>query len=255
MPGWTWAERLASLVSFLTILPSPRRDLVLASEALWASPLIGLIVAVISLASLWIVGLVDAWLGAFTFTTLAYMLSGLLHLDGFIDFADVLSTGARGEEAYRILKDPHKGGKGIAYTILLVISVYLVYTRLAELSPVAASVAIVATYEALYLTGAMGDPPPYQGLGRLFIVNSRGRLGLNLAAYVLAQLPLIITGGLEALVAALGTTAAVLAASAYTVSRARRSLGWVNGDVLGFSLELARCLAGYTALLLVMVFR
>ncbi len=255
MPGWTWARRLASLVSFLTILPSPSRDLALASEALWASPLIGLLVAIISWASLWIVGLVDAWLGAFTFTALAYLLSGLLHLDGFIDFADVLSTGARGEEAYKILKDPHKGGKGIAYTILLVVSVYLVYTRLAVLSPLAAAVAIVATYEALYMTGAMGDPPPYQGLGRLFIVNSRGRLASNLAAYVLSQLLLIVAGGLEALVAALGSTAAVLATSAYTVSRARRSLGWVNGDVLGFSLELARCLSGYTALFVVLMFR
>ena len=254
MPGWTWARRLASLVSFLTILPTPSRDLALASATLWASPLVGLLVAVISWASLCIAGLVDAWLGAFTFTSLAYLLSGLLHLDGFIDFADVLSTGARGEEAYRILKDPHKGGKGIAYTIILVVSAYMVYTRLAELSPPAAASAIIAAYEALYLTGVMGDPPPYQGLGRLFILNSRGSLALNLVAYVLTQSILVIISGVDVIIPILGSTISVLASSAYTVSRARRSLGWVNGDVLGFSLELSRCLAGYTALFLVLVF-
>ncbi len=245
---------LSSLVTFLTILPIGTRSIEKASGCLYCSPLVGLIIGAISWVSFKILAFIDAWIASITFIIFMYFLSGLLHLDGFIDFADVLSVGATGSEAVRILKDPHKGGKGIAYTILLIIFTFLVYMRLLIIDDLASIVALISTYESLYLTALLGVAPPYSGLGSLFIRNSRNKNILNIIVYIILIAPfLFIEPNIYRLETIAAATLGSIVASVYSAKKASKHLGWVNGDVLGFSLELSRCLTGYLLLITISI--
>lgn len=246
MPGLGESFRgFLALLSFLTILPARVHDAALAARHFYLAPLVGLLEGAAALAPL-LLEPVPPQLRAFLSLSIIYLISGFSHLEGFADFVDAMASGRRGSEALAIMKQPWRGAVAVSATVLAVLASYASLTVIAEASPSSVVVAQVLSQESGFLLAALSKPPPYQGLGSLFIANSKGlgRVGASVAVTALA---LAVTIPAQAPRACWHGYALAAAASLISVLYTRRAshavLGFSTGDVIGFCMELSRSTA------------
>ena len=130
----------------------------------------------------------------------------------------------------------------IASTTLLIIVSYAsllelvdeVWWQIIILSHVLAS-------ESMYLLAVSSTPPGYDGLGRVFIVESKSGVGAVVNSISFGFILILIFsfgGGLTP--HGLTMVAAMILIVTYTRVKSHRILGFVNGDVLGFCYELTK---------------
>lgn len=109
-------------IQFLTRLPTPQlRDFdpaELPRSARWF-PLVGLLIGVLLVATLWLGSRVDPWLGALLTLLLWVGITGALHLDGLADMSDALGAAHRDRARFlAVLADPHLGTFGVVSLVL-----------------------------------------------------------------------------------------------------------------------------------------
>jgi len=228
-----------ALLSFLTIIPTGIHDLSLASRFFYLSPIIGLIEGLVAVSPMFL----DAptYVRAAIILVLSHLITGFNHLDGFADLSDAIASGRRGEDMLRIMKKPERGAAAIASTTLLIIVSYSslielvdeVWWQMIILSHVLAS-------ESMYLLAISSTPPGYDGLGRVFIVESKRGVGavVNSISFGFILILIFSFGGLTPY--GLTMVAAMILIATYTRVKSHRILGFVNGDVLGFCYELTK---------------
>lgn len=250
--GWfaTRWLRFVLAVTFLTRLPLPIRGEVSPAD-LRASmgwyPLIGLGLG----AAGWGIFLGGSeWLPATVAAALTVILlelvTGALHLDGFMDTCDGLGSGAPRERALEIMKDSRVGAMGVFGAVAIIL---LKVTVLAALTPTQALLPLLVGWTAARSLPIIDVTLfPYarkSGTGGFF-TEGRAPLALPIAllstlavAYLVGHLP-----GLLLALAALGVTLLVQVAIS-------RKLGGLTGDVYGMGIELAEVLVllGAAALL------
>jgi len=130
-------DDIALSLVFLTRLPLPHMDFSgrSLSSALWAAPVVGVVVALIG----GIVFAIAAWLGLSTGPAAALALAAImlttfcLHEDGLGDTADGFGGGATREKKLEIMRDSRVGTYGAA---ALGLSILLRWTALADLASV-----------------------------------------------------------------------------------------------------------------------
>ena len=229
-----------ALLSFLTIIPTGIHDLSLASRFFYLSPIIGLIEGLVAVSPM----LLDAptYVRAAIILVLSHLITGFNHLDGFADLSDAIASGRRGEDMLRIMKKPERGAAAIASTTLLIIVSYSSLLELVdELWWQMIMLSHVLASESMYLLAISSTPPGYDGLGRVFIVESKRGVGavVNSISFGLILILIFSFGG--ALTPhGLTMVAAMTLIVTYTRVKSHRILGFVNGDVLGFCYELTK---------------
>ncbi len=129
-----WTAVVAAFSTF-SILPTPRIEWNEYSlrNVLSALPLVGCVIGGCCCLYYWISNLLalPAILSAVVLTILPIALSGGIHLDGFADTVDALSSHAEPEKKRAILKDPHCG----AFAVIGVGCYLLSYFGLAAALP------------------------------------------------------------------------------------------------------------------------
>ena len=128
-----WKEfRVA--VSFLTTLPLKYKgewDEKTFSRASIFYPLVGVIIGLITVAVMYLISLTDYMhIAAFTGLLISIVLSGGLHLDGFMDMCDGLLASRGPERALEIMKDSRVGSFSVIGVILLLLAKFLLYDAL-----------------------------------------------------------------------------------------------------------------------------
>lgn len=210
------------------------------SWALCWFPLVGLAVG----AVLWLWLALAGWLGfGAVFTAalallLPIALSGGIHLDGFCDTCDALSSHQSRERKLEILKDSHTGAFAIICCGLYLLVFFAAWCEAAPAGGAALALALGPAFSrslsglfAVTLPNARGTGLLATFTGPMDAVKARGVL----AAWA------VLTGG--AMVAAdVRTGLAALAgaglACVYYVVTAQRQFGGVTGDLAGFFLQL-----------------
>ncbi|WP_195987470.1 adenosylcobinamide-GDP ribazoletransferase [Clostridium sp. D53t1_180928_C8] len=120
-------------ISMFTIIPLPRYewDDEGGKNIMKFYPVIGVIVGVIwylVLSGLSLLGASTMVIAAITLIT-PFLLTGMLHLDGYMDVCDALLSRRNKEEKLRILKDPHTGAfAAISVVMLFVVNFSAIYT-------------------------------------------------------------------------------------------------------------------------------
>ena len=120
-------------ISMFTIIPLPRYewDDEGGKNIMKFYPVIGLIVGVIWYLVLRVLSLLGAStmvIAAITLIT-PFLLTGMLHLDGYMDVCDALLSRRNKEEKLRILKDPHTGAFAVISVVMLfVVNFSAIYT-------------------------------------------------------------------------------------------------------------------------------
>jgi adenosylcobinamide-GDP ribazoletransferase len=234
-------------LSYFTLLPIRFRaedDLshprVLKSMLL-TLPFVGVLLASLSIGIF--MGLESlGWLGA-VIAAVAYMvLYGFIHTEAVIDVADAVYAAHSGKDPYEIIKDPTVGAMGVLYGVsftllkiaalstLLMHHLFLPFIAIALISRVGLLV-LIRTYD--FRSSFVSQL--HENL-RLFplilLIAVCGGVGFYLLSWNF--LALFVVGILTALLLS---------------ALAKKGLGFINGDVLGMSLEGVELMLILTALL------
>jgi len=231
-------------MQFLTIVPPIVRRTFTAEElggSVGYFPLVGVVLGLVLTASyaglhLFLPQNVTAALVLATWV----VITGALHLDGFLDSCDGLFGGATPEHRLRILRDEHVGAFGVAGGVLLLLVKYAALSSSAHLFP------------ALFLAPALGRwgmalaivAFPYarrEGLGRA-MKDHTGWRTLALATLI-ALVTVWLTDGLRGVAVGGLAFALTWAVGRFTLAR----IPGLTGDIYGSICELveAAVLVGY----------
>ena len=251
--GRSTGRRLTLAVTFLTGIPLKVEGEV-SPRDLWASmgwyPLVGLTMGVAA----WAVyaGLVSFLPGLVAATLVVILLELLtrgLHLDGLMDTADGILSGAPRERALEIMKDHNVGAMGVAAAVLLLV---LKVAALGALARADAAAPLLAGWCAARALPALNVYWwPYAraaGTGEAFTrEHTPGPLqlagGLLLAGVVIAGLAGLWAGAAGSWYAGLIVAAVSIGVALGVQAAVAKRLGGLTGDVYGMGIELAEAAA------------
>ena len=188
---------------------------------------------------------ISSFLFAVTAACLPLLITGGIHMDGFMDTVDALASHQSRERKLEILKDSHCGAFSIMYCfVYLMLFTGLMY-ELYEADCIFAVIPVFVLSRALSALCAVHLPNARKaGMLQAYTKNAANRIvTMVLAAVATADAGLMIllspaAGGMSVLFA-VGTVLLYR-------SMARKHFGGVTGDTAGFFLQLCElaCLAG-----------
>ena len=183
-------------------------------------------------------------------TAIPCLLTGFIHLDGYMDCCDAILSRRDPEERRRILKDSHAGSFSVIALCLILLVTFAFFTGLKEPAPVWCLLFVPAAARSVSVLCVMSlRPMPGSSYETVQPAIGNGfRTGAWIVLAVLAVLPVILFG-LPGLCALAAQAAAVLA-----ILRGRSQLGGMNGDISGFGITIGEC-AGVCALVLLTAWR
>ena len=232
---------LASLISLFTRIPL-KGDVEFAARCSWLTPLLGFAVGVIEALPLLLHPKLPI-LEAALWLALHVAVTGGIHLDGLLDYADVLMPGFRGDKALRVMKDPHRGSGAIlaatVYSLLFVSSAsIIVQYGQPYLALLVSGVSYSYAYTVSLYFLSLSPREPYPGLARLFQDNleSKGRRRLLYTGLAIAAILLVIWNYIYAIIVYVLALMTGFAVYRDSVSR----LGFMNGDAAGACIETVR---------------
>lgn len=232
-------KRLICALQFLTRLPAwPQieADTEDFARSMAFFPLVGLLIGGIMAAVHWATSgiLIPEAVAALIILT-EVLVTGALHLDGFMDTMDGLFCGRTRERRLEILRDSRVGAHSVVSVMvlflvrwslllqLLSLPTEIVAPALVVMPAVGRLTMVLATYFFLYLRP--------QGLGKVFAeALTPVDVGVALITTLLAGGLLLEMSGVVTIIAAVG--AAMMAAAAVS-----RLLGGLTGDVYGWISE------------------
>lgn len=208
---------------------------------LCALPLVGAAVG----AGLWLWDLLCGWLemGGFLWavglTLIPLALSGGIHMDGFCDTVDALSSHAGPDRKREILKDPRTG----AFGAMAAAADLLLYAGLcAELSPGSGTALALTLHQVMAraLGGLAGTAFPMSGGKGLLASFRAGAAGK--APWILGGWAALAGAGMIWLSPVSGGLCALAAAGCllYVYRMARREFGGMSGDLAGYLITVSQ---------------
>ncbi len=178
-------------------------------------------------------------LRAVCLSVLPIVLSGGIHVDGFLDTTDALASHRDSAEKRRILKDAHVG----AFAVLWLVCLMLFITALWEAYPVQAYEPVLILLVFVYSRCLSGlsvltfAPAEGSGLAGTFSEAGKGTVKLMLAETVLTAFLLCLQG-----IRGIVPVFAALCFFFFYKRLSRKEFGGLNGDQAGWFLTLAEML-------------
>ena len=205
-------------------------------------PLVGLVVGGVWVLAAWLGRFLPPPAAALLIAAAPWLVTGFLHLDGFMDVCDAVLSRRDLPRRQEILKDPHCGAFAVIGMVLLALSQW--------------SVALSA--ECVSLLPLLLIPAASRGCAALAVLTLRPMTTSQYAAMAEKKAPYAVFAAVVMAAAAMaplalwGSFAPLAAAAGYwlAVWYADRQLGGMSGDVSGFALTLGE-LCGLAVLTLV----
>jgi len=236
-------KSLLQAISFLTILPVghlplPHEKELASSMAFF--PLVGFLIGLLSALGhfLFIFILPKSLALWFTIGLFAFITRGL-HLDGFADTVDGLSSGGTREKILEVMRDSRIGAFGVISLILLIGAKYFALDQIPNsfipqslmlMAVMGRNSMVLVTYRSPYARSE-------EGLAKPFTENIRSReMALSIASAFGIALLLI---GVKGILVFLGAGIFSLGYRFFFIKK----LGGVTGDILGAANELAELLS------------
>ncbi len=165
--------RLLDALKFLTIIPLPWRREVSAEElgcSVGYFPVVGIIIGLILAGLDWVLGLIlpSAVVNVLLVVSMV-VLSGALHLDGFIDTCDGIAGHKTVEARWQVMHDSRAGSFGIVGICLLLLVKYVSLNNVPEplLMMTLIVMPVVSRWAMVYAIFAYPYARP-SGLGKVF---------------------------------------------------------------------------------------
>lgn len=181
-------------------------------------------------------------------TVVPVLITGGIHVDGFIDTVDAVSSYASHEKRLEILKDPHVGAFGIIWTVVYFIIYFGFCSEINEKTVIIISIGfvfsrILSGYGAISIPKARKD-----GLLVTFADGAKQ----NVVKIVLVVLGFIVAGIMAKINFILGCLSVASALVVYYFYKkfAIKTFGGVTGDLAGFFLQLCEITILITAVII-----
>lgn len=159
-------------LTFLTRIPIPANAIDQPDsfkKSIYFFPVVGLIIGGILAGSYYLLAkLFPQTIAAALLLFIYVLLTGGLHLDGFIDTVDGIYGGRSREHRLEIMKDTHPGAFGVLGAVVLLLIKYSIYTQLSSDMLVILIAASVMGRQAMVWVQIFYPYARKQGLGMLF---------------------------------------------------------------------------------------
>lgn len=234
----TFLSSLGMSFAMFSIIPMPRLDWKKENMRymLCCLPFVGIVIALVLWLWLLICRALDFGdlIYAAGVTVLPVLLSGAVHLDGFADTADALSSHAEPQRKREILKDSHTG----AFAIIYLVAWFLLYAAIgSELSQTTEAILLLGITHILARgIGALASVS-FPGSGETgLLATFRGaaeKKGSAVILIVWIALCLIGMAFISLLAAGISLLISMLCL-VYTYFMSRRQFGGMSGDIAGY---------------------
>lgn len=239
-------QALAAALQFLTRIPVPLEvpfeKRILARSVIYF-PIAGVVVGLSLSLFGWFFGLfVPALPAAVLLLTIWTMLSGGLHLDGWMDTADgVLSHRSR-ERMLEIMKDSRVGAMGVIAAVLLLLLKFAVLVELLQLEnplPFLTMLAVIPVWSRWWMSVAIAGWPSArqgEGIGALFQEVTYKQVTAGFVSTVILTLICSLIGGftaVEIITLTAGGILLTIIAGWWMSTWLSRKLGGLTGDTYG----------------------
>ena len=239
-------------ISMFTVIPLPRYewDDEGGKNIMKFYPAIGLIVGIIWYGVFRLLNLLGASIMVTTAITLItpVILTGMLHLDGYMDVCDALLSRRDKEEKLRILKDPHTGAFAVISVVMLfVVNFSALYTVINNSINNNSSINIKISAIGLILI-----PIISRSLMGYLLLSKESMKGSSLGAFfkqgtgkvdklilltclIISSIVAIVILGIYGLIMSL----AMILISTFLVNNATKEFDGMSGDSAGYGLVIA----------------
>lgn len=202
-------------------------------------PLVGLEIGAIWTGIAWLVRSFDLPqpVSGLILSVYPYVITGFLHLDGFMDVTDAIRSCRELERRRAILKDPHVGAFAVIGCCLLILAQFAFSASVPETADICALLFIPAVSRCCSaLAVTFLRPMSTSQYAGQTVNRSRGWfLAILLAFFLAAGFLLCGKFGLAPLAGAVGYGLAL--------ARSHRSLQGMNGDISGYALTISELCA------------
>jgi len=230
--------KFLAALQFLTIIPLPRRR-ELSPEEVGSSigyfPVVGVFIGLVLVGLNWLLGLLlpSSLVNALLIVCLM-VISGALHLDGFVDTCDGIAGHKRVEDRWQVMHDSRAGSFGIVGVVLLLLVKYIALNSVPEPLMMATLVLmpVVSRWAMVYTVFAYPYAKP-SGLGKAF------KQGASWHRFIMATLialvVAVVLARLAGLAIMLGIWLIVIAVAAFLKGK----FAGLTGDNYGAINEVA----------------
>ena len=230
--------KFLAALSFLTVIPLPRRREVSPEQVGRSTgyfPVVGIIIGLILAGLYWLLRLVlpSAVVSGLLLVCLV-VLTGGLHLDGFVDTCDGIAGHKTPEARWQVMHDSRAGAFGIVGVCCLLIVKYVSLNSVPDslMMMTLVLMPVVSRWAMVYAVFAYPYARP-SGLGKVFKqAASRRRLAIATLVALAVAIPWFRLAGL---VIMLGVWVIVVAMAAYL----KRKFSGLTGDTYGAINEVA----------------
>lgn len=234
-------------ISMFTVIPLPRYewDDEGGKNIMKFYPAIGLIVGIIWYGVFRVFDLLGASIIVTTAITLIapFILTGMLHLDGYMDVCDALLSRRSKEEKLRILKDPHTGAFAVISVVMLfVVNFSTLYTvinnTINECNRASIGLILIPIISRSLMGYLLSAKESMKGssLGAFFKQGTgKADRTILLVGLIIASIISIFIFGVHGLVMSL----AMILISTFFVNSAAKEFDGMSGDSAGYGLVIA----------------
>ena len=243
-------------LSMYSRIPVPRVDWEKENMryAMCFFPMIGVVIGAVMYLAGWLLDKtsVGGLFRGVVFTLIPIMITGGIHMDGFMDTMDALGSWGDREKKLEILKDSHAGAFAI-----LGMGCYLMWSMAvwSELPAEVLRVCCVSFVLSRALSGFSVVTFPAarnSGLLKMFQDGAQKKVvRITMCLYVAAAVIMMAVMNARAMT---GAVTGVMIAFLYYIVVSRKQFGGVTGDLAGFFLETAE-LAMFTGILVTCIWR
>ena len=229
-------ERISSVISFLTIIPSKNVELDIVAKNMYLFPIAGALIGLIVGAggyglSLFLQPLIVGLL----LTGSIVIITGIHHTDALCDFADGVMAKGTKEKKLKVMRDPAVGSAGVITVVLYAGGMIMALSMMKGFVLFQAILLSELLAKFVMVLQANRGLSAWQGLSSPFTQSMKDKKKIGVAA-VLSIVPIVLIGGMTGVIV---ITAGVGLALLLLVV-ANRSFGGISGDVFGATNELVR---------------
>ena len=204
-------------------------------------PLIGLEIGMIwfGLSRLCAFLAIPRLISALILTAYPFLVTGFIHLDGYMDVLDAVRSWRSADKRIQILKDPHVGSMAVVGCVIGLLALFAGFASGIKNDLLLIFIPVVSRCCSAAAVTALKPISVSQYAGQ--------KMKKRQAIVLLVLLP--AAGLLAGLLLGLSALPLVALAAAYGIALRRgcKSLGGVNGDITGYSLTIGEICAVLTA--------
>ena len=223
--------------SYFTIIPISFDENVSFNEVVYRYmllffPLVGAILALIASIIYSYIFFDLNWLGALIGASIYMMLYGFLHTEAVADIADAIYASHSGKDSYEVIKDPTIGAMGLFWGMIVALLKLASITYLfLNLNPYWLIVVAISSRVALLGLIKLNQ---FRSSFVLLLKSSLNLEHLLVGVFLYTILLVSIFGEIALIYLVVSVITSLILSNCF-----KNSLGFINGDVLGATLEIA----------------